>query len=76
MICKYYDQEVQMTRQEIMNQIKQTMGFLPDWMNQMPDAILDQYWASLSWMLTDTKLTARDKALVAFGAASAIHCPY
>ena len=43
---------------------------------QMPDAVLEQYWTTLSWVLGDTKLAARDKALVAFGAASAIHCSY
>ncbi len=26
--------------------------------------------------MSDTKLSARDKALVAFGAAAATHCPY
>ena len=39
-------------------------------------AVLEQYWTTLSWVLGDTKLTARDKALVAFGAASALHCGY
>jgi AhpD family alkylhydroperoxidase len=28
------------------------------------------------WFMSDSKLTARDKALVAFGAAAATHCPY
>ena len=65
-----------MTRQEIQRQVEQAFGFMPGWMSAMPDAVLEQYWATLSWVLTDTKLSARDKALVAFGAASAIHCPY
>ncbi len=45
-------------------------------MSGMPDAVLEQYWANLSWVLDDTEMAARDKALVAFGAASAIHCGY
>ncbi len=45
-------------------------------MEIMPDPVLDQYWATLSWVLSDSALTARDKALVAFGAASATHCGY
>jgi hypothetical protein len=65
-----------MARQEILDQITQNFGFVPGLMNQMPDAVLEQYWTTLSWVLGDTKLSARDKALVAFGAASAIHCGY
>jgi hypothetical protein len=45
-------------------------------MDQMPDQVLEQYWTTLTWVLGETGLTSRDKALVAFGAASAIHCPY
>ncbi len=45
-------------------------------MEIMPDPVLDQYWATLSWVLSDSALTARDKALVAFGAAAATHCGY
>lgn len=65
-----------MTRKEILDQITQSFGFVPGLMDQMPDTILEQYWAVLGWVLGDTKLAARDKALVAFGAASAIHCGY
>jgi len=65
-----------MTRQEITTQITQAFGFVPGMMDEMPDEVLDQYWHSLSWVTGDSKLSARDKALVAFGAASAIHCGY
>jgi len=65
-----------MTRLEIVAQVQQAFGFVPGWMDAMPDAVLDQYWATLSWVLSDTKLAGRDKALVAFGAASAAHCSY
>lgn len=65
-----------MARQDILDQITQSFGFVPGLMDQMPDAVLEQYWTTLSWVLGETKLTVRDKALVAFGAASAIHCAY
>ena len=65
-----------MTRQEITTQVTGAFGFVPGWMGEMPDAVLDQYWTTVSWVMSDTKLPARDKALVAFGAASAIHCVY
>jgi alkylhydroperoxidase/carboxymuconolactone decarboxylase family protein YurZ len=65
-----------MSRQEIVAHVEQAFGFVPGWMDEMPDAMLDQYWTILSWVLSDTTLAARDKALVAFGAASATHCGY
>jgi hypothetical protein len=65
-----------MARQEIFEQAEQKFGLVPDFLRQMPDAVLEQYWTTLNWVLSDTKLSARDKALVAFGAATAIHCGY
>jgi hypothetical protein len=62
-----------MSRNEIMGQIEESFGFVPGWMKDMPDGVLDQYWSTLSWVLSDSKLSAREKSLVAFGAASAIH---
>jgi alkylhydroperoxidase/carboxymuconolactone decarboxylase family protein YurZ len=65
-----------MARQEILDHFEQNFGLVPDFLRQMPDPVLEQYTNTLDWVLSDTKLSARDKALVAFGAASAIHCPY
>ena len=63
-------------RQEILDQFAQNFGLVPDYLAEMPDPVLEQYTNTLNWVLSDTTLSARDKALVAFGAASAIHCPY
>jgi hypothetical protein len=52
-----------MTKAEILNQAKQNFGLVPDWLSGMPDAILEQYWATLNWIMSDTKMTARDKVL-------------
>ena len=65
-----------MTRQEILDQITQAFGAVPDWLGGLPDAVLEYQWGIVSWFLSDSKLSARDKALVAFGAAGAAHCPY
>jgi hypothetical protein len=32
-----------MTRKEILADIEQAFGFVPDWLNDMPDAVLEQY---------------------------------
>jgi hypothetical protein len=65
-----------MARQEILDNFEQNFGLVPDFLGEMPEPILEQYYNTLNWVTSDTTLSARDKALVAFGAASAIHCAY
>jgi hypothetical protein len=65
-----------MARQEALDQIKQTMGAVPGWLEGLPDPQLEHQWGLIAWVLGDSQLSARDKALVAFGAAEAVHCPY
>lgn len=64
------------TRKEILTDIEGAFGFVPDWLNDMPDAVLEQYWNNHVWVCSDSALSGRDKALIAFGAAAAIHCGY
>ena len=64
------------TRQEILGEITKTLGGVPGWLDSFPDPQLDHMWSLLKWVLSDTKLTARDKALVSFGASAAVHCSY
>jgi AhpD family alkylhydroperoxidase len=64
------------TRQENLSDIAQAFGFIPQWLSDMPDAVLDQYWSNHAWVCSDTALTGREKALIAFGAAAAIRCEY
>jgi hypothetical protein len=65
-----------MARQDILNEIQQTLGEVPGWLNAIPDPQLEHQWGLIRWLLSDTQLSGRDKALVAFGAAAAVHCPY
>jgi len=65
-----------MARQQLLEQVEQDFGLVPGFMDDMPDPVLEQYWTTLNWVLSDTALSARDKALVAFGAATATHCAY
>jgi len=64
------------SRSEILNQITSALGGVPGWLEGMPDPQLEYQWGMLTWVLGDSKLTARDKALVSFGAAAAAHCSY
>ena len=61
-----------MTRQEILNQITQAFGSVPQWLSGLPDPQLEHQWGLVAWVLSDSKLSARDKALVAFGVAAVI----
>ena len=65
-----------MVRQEILDEIKQMFGLVPDYLSGMVDAQLSHQWELIKSYLTDGKLTTREKALVGFGAAAAVHCPY
>jgi len=51
-----------MTRQEILNQISQTLGGVPGWLDGVPDPQLEHLWGHTLWFLSDSKLSARDKA--------------
>jgi hypothetical protein len=64
------------SRQELLNEVTQMMGAVPGWLQGVPDPQLEYQWGLIKWVLSDTALSARDKALVAFGAAEAVHCPY
>lgn len=64
------------SRDQIMKEITDSYGFVPDWLAGMPDDQLEHVWAMTVWMDSDTKLTAQQKALLGLGAATAIHCSY
>lgn len=65
-----------MMRNEILDQITATLGGVPGWLERLTDEQLSSVWGHMTWFLKDTHLTAKDKALVAFGAAAAVRCPY
>ena len=65
-----------MTIQKVLDQISQTLCGVPGWFDGLPDSQLEHQWGLTAWFLNDSKLTARDKALVALGAAAAVRCQY
>ena len=67
---------VAMGRQDTLQEIERMMGSVPGWLAALPDGQLERRWADMMWMNGDTGLTSREKKLVAFGAAVAIHCSY
>ena len=65
-----------MSRQEILGQITQAFGSVPVYLAEAPDAVLEQFWTQVTWLQSDSRLSMREKSLVGFGAAAAIHCEY
>ena len=65
-----------MARSDIMKEITDVLGGVPGWLDSYPDGQLEHAWDSLKWVLGDTRLSAREKALVSFGAAAAVQCQY
>ena len=65
-----------MTRQEIYGQVKQAFGLVPEYLDKAPDSILEQYWSLLKFYMSDSALSAQEKALIGFGASAVNHCEY
>lgn len=66
-----------MSRQETEREITETLGQIPDFFASMPDSTLERSWEEFKeFQLGDTVLTAREKHLIGYAVASAIHCPY
>jgi hypothetical protein len=58
-----------MNKQDILKEIEQEFGAIPLWVLSVPDAILDTFWATSKWILKNTTLSPKDKALISLGTA-------
>ena len=66
-----------MSRQDIEREITETMGQVPGFFAAMPDYALESAWQDFkAFQLADTELSAREKQLIGYAVAAAIHCPY
>jgi AhpD family alkylhydroperoxidase len=66
-----------MSRSDVERDIRETLGQIPSFFESMPDSTLENEWNEFKvFQLTDTVLTAREKQLIGYAVAAAIHCPY
>ena len=66
-----------MSRSDTEREIRETLGQVPSFFESMPDSTLENEWREFKvFQLTDTVLTAREKHLIGYAVAAAIHCPY
>ena len=66
-----------MTREEIYEDIRDTLGLVPTFFTRVPDATLEHDWLNFkSLQLQDTAISIKVKELIGLAAAAAIQCPY
>ncbi len=65
-----------MSRQETLADIRQTLGIVPGFLEQLPDQDLEADWSTMKGLMMDTALPVKTKALVGIGAAAALRCHY
>jgi AhpD family alkylhydroperoxidase len=66
-----------MTREEIYEDIRNTLGLVPTFFTRVPDATLEHDWLNFkSLQLQDTVISIKYKELIGLAAAAAIQCPY
>ena len=66
-----------MSRSDTEREIIETLGQVPEFFKEMPDDTLAREWAQWKeFQMGDTAISAREKQLIGFAVAAAIHCPY
>jgi AhpD family alkylhydroperoxidase len=68
---------VTMTRDQVLDDIRNTMGGVPQYFNMLPDNILEHEW--LAWKtihIENTKIPGKYKSLIGLAVASGIQCPH
>ena len=66
-----------MPRQDVLSDIESTFGIVPEFIDGRPDMVLEHTWAFLKdFLMVDTALSAKNKALIGIGAASTFRCDY
>ena len=66
-----------MVSRSTQDEIESSLGQVPSWIAELSESAADHSWALVrDLQFDDTELSAREKALVGLGAASAIQCPY
>ncbi|MHB9023620.1 MAG: carboxymuconolactone decarboxylase family protein [Armatimonadota bacterium] len=66
-----------MTREQVYEDIRNTLGAVPEFFTHLPDATIEHDWEAFkAWQLNDTTLTCKQKELIGLAVASQMQCPY
>ena len=64
-------------RGEVIKDIEQQLGQLPDWFRQMPEAALSGWWGLVrDFQLAETKIPNKYKELIGIAVSGATRCRY
>ena len=65
------------TSKRVRDEIKQTFGKVPTWVNEMPDAGLEGFWTMMrDFQLGETALPNKYKELIGLAVSGATRCRY
>jgi AhpD family alkylhydroperoxidase len=65
------------TRQEVYAEVKQTMGLVPQWLEQMPEGVMQGFWVQArDFWLKETKIPNKYKELIGIAVSGATRCRY
>ena len=65
------------TRNEVYEQVKQTLGLVPQWIEQMPEGGLQGFWGmARDFWLKETKIPGKYKELIGVALSGATRCRY
>ncbi len=65
-----------MNRKEVLNDIKETLGIVPGFLESLPDEVIDEEWRLFKKEMTSETVPAKYQHLIGLGVASAIRCQY
>jgi len=66
-----------MDRADVERDIKETFGLVPEWVNQVPDAIIESEWHTMkTFQLGETALPNKYKELIGLAVSGATRCSY
>jgi AhpD family alkylhydroperoxidase len=65
------------TRPEVRKEIKETLGLMPHWIEQMPEGGLQGFWVlARDFWLKETKIPNKYKELIGVAVSGATRCRY
>src|SRR6266542_3915688 len=65
------------TSTRVREEIKQTFGQVPTWVNEMPETALEGFWSMMrDFQLAETRIPNKYKELIGLGVSGATRCRY
>jgi AhpD family alkylhydroperoxidase len=65
------------TRQDVYKELKDALGLVPQWIEQMPEGVLQGFWVQArDFWLKETKIPNKYKELIGVAVSGATRCKY